>query len=105
MTDPTSKIVERENTALPSEMIRRQFFKMAAASDRNGRQIIMEDVPEELQNHILGEFHIRKGRMNHPMGLELQSGHGMAIFVVTRQQLLDLAEECQKAAASMPKPS
>lgn len=78
---------------------------LRAASDRNGRQIMMEDVPEELQNHILAGFYIRKGRMNHAMGLELHSGHGMAIFVVTRQQLLDLAEECQKAAASMPKPS
>jgi hypothetical protein len=37
---------------------------------------MMEDVPEELQNHILAGFYIRKGRMNHAMGLELHSGHG-----------------------------
>jgi hypothetical protein len=79
--------------------------KVESSSDKNGRLIMMEDVPAELQNHILGAFYIRKGKLKHAMGLELHSGHGEAIFVVTRKQLLDIADECRKAADTMPKPS
>ena len=79
--------------------------KVESSSDKNGGLTMMEDVPAEMQNHILGGFHTRKGRMKHAMGLELHSGHGVGIFVVTRQQLLDIAEECGKAADTMPKPS
>jgi hypothetical protein len=87
------------------EQVKRFCAGVENGVDKNGRLTMMEDVPAEMQNHILGGFHIRKGRMKHAMGLELHSGHGMAIFIVTRQQLLDLAEECRKAADTMPKPS
>ena len=66
---------------------------------------MMEDIPADLKDHILGQFSIRRGKMKHAVGLELHSAHGMAIFVVTRQQLLDMAEHCRKAAELMPKPS
>jgi len=40
---------------------------------------MMEDVPAELQNHILGALYIREGKMKHAMGLELHSGHVPAV--------------------------
>jgi hypothetical protein len=60
--------------------------------------------PEELH---LTEFHIRKGERlgSHLMGLQLHNAKGVGRFVVTREQLLYIAEACQKAAESMPKPS
>jgi len=66
----------------------------------------METLPPNLQSRLLIGFDIRNS-VRHPnfVGIELRSPHGDALFVVTRQQLLDIAEECGKAAASMPKPS
>jgi hypothetical protein len=66
----------------------------------------METLPPNLQSRLLIGFDISKSA-RHPefVGIELRSRHGDALFVVTRQQLLDIAQECGKAAALMPKPS
>jgi hypothetical protein len=66
----------------------------------------METLPPKLQSRLLIGFDIRNSA-RHPdfVGIELRSPHGDALFVATRQQLLDIAQECGKAAALMPKPS
>ena len=66
----------------------------------------MEKIHPTLQELLLTAFHIA-GNPKDPTlkGLILQSPHGDARFVVTRQQLLDIADECRKAATAMPKPS
>ena len=66
----------------------------------------METLPPNLQRLLLIGFDIRKSPHDPGLaGIELRSSHGEALFVVTRQQLLDIARECGKAAQSMPKPS
>ena len=66
----------------------------------------MEMLPPNLQRLLLIGFDIRKSP--HDPGLasiELRNPHGEALFVVTRQQLLDIARDCARAAELMPKPS
>ncbi len=66
----------------------------------------METLPPSLQRLLLIGFDIRKSQHDPGLaGIELKATHGEALFVVTRQQLLDIARECAKAAASMPMPS
>ena len=66
----------------------------------------METLPPNLQSRLLIGFDIRKSaRHVDIVGIELRSPHGDTLFVVTRQQLLDIAQECGKTAALMPKPS
>jgi hypothetical protein len=71
-----------------------------------GEDASMKTLPPNLQSRLLIGFDIRKSA-RHPdfVGIELRSRNGDALFVVTRQQLHDIAEECRKAAALMPKPS
>lgn len=66
----------------------------------------METLSPDLQRLLLIGFDIRKS-LNDPSlaGVELKAVHGDALFVVTRQQLLDIARECERAAEAMPKPS
>ena len=66
---------------------------------------MLEDIPKELKPHILLEYHLRSAPVDFIKGLELRNAHGTAVFIMTRQQLLDLAHECQTAAEGMPKPS
>jgi hypothetical protein len=66
----------------------------------------METLPPSLQRLLLIGFDIRKTEKDPGLaGIELRAVHGTALFVVTRQQLLDIARECGRAAESMPKPS
>jgi hypothetical protein len=66
----------------------------------------METLPPNLQSRLLIGFDIRKAALNpNFVGIESRSPHGDALFVVTRQQLLDIAQECGNAAALMPKSS
>lgn len=66
---------------------------------------MLEDIPKDLKPHILLEYHVRGGPVDFIKGLELRNAHGTAVFIMTRQQLLDLAHDCQTAAEAMPKPS
>ena len=66
----------------------------------------METLPPSLQRILLIGFDIRQSPHDPDLaGIELRSPHGEAMFVVTRQQLLDIARECRRAAELMPKPS
>ena len=66
----------------------------------------METLPPDLQRLLLIGFDIRKSPDDPNLAaIELKAVHGDALFVVTRQQLLDIARECARAAEGMPKPS
>lgn len=66
----------------------------------------METLSPDLQGLLLIGFDIHKNPSDpNLVGIELKAVYGDALFVVTRQQLLDIARECAKAAEGMPKPS
>ena len=66
---------------------------------------MLDDIPKDLKPHILLDYQLRGATVDFIKGLELRSAHGSAIFIMTRQQLLDLAHDCQTAAERMPRPS
>jgi hypothetical protein len=62
-------------------------------------------LPKELQGLVLREFEIFGSPEPSLKGLVLHVEKGPQRCIVTRQQLLDIARACARAAASMPKPS
>jgi hypothetical protein len=66
----------------------------------------MGKIPESLQKLLLKDFDISSSPIDPSLkGLTLRCGHGEARFVVSRQQLLDIAQACLTAAEAMPRPT
>ena len=66
----------------------------------------MRNLPASLQSLFLTAFYIHSTDRDPTVKrIEVKSCRGTAQFLVTRQQLLDLADHFAKAAATMAKPS
>jgi hypothetical protein len=65
----------------------------------------MENLPPIMQELVLTGYEIRKGPDPTMRGLAMQCGRGTQLYIVTRQQFLDLARDFQQSAEEMQKPS
>jgi hypothetical protein len=66
----------------------------------------MERMPRSLEKFVLHQFDIRSTDHDpHIKALHFQTAGGDQMAIATRQQLLQIADACRKAAEAMPKPS